>query len=353
MHHRLNQFRRRQLAILEIAFHGHHAGELQHRLYGIVVILASDLAQQTHLLQQLLHLFYAPAGIALAQGDVALALFRVLAIQRLERLYTRNAVFLQAGLSLEADYGFLRAIAIIAVHFLRQIAQLAQTVLQLLHADAGAALLQLAIAHEFGRIACKQLLLQLCIRLAILANAQRILEIAHRGNGIPAVYAVRLAARIAQIVQTILQRAHRFAAIALCQIGIGTGGHRRRRGRWARGDFHRFFNADIAIGRGQTLKIRIRFPRGFYNDHRIGARRVQLIHQFHRDAAEARIFRIVLIQTHARDQVALRIYGVALHHDVGKQFIIIRRHRVAILFRIIANPRRSIFGYIHKHFAAE
>ena len=37
---------------------------------------------------------------------------------------------------------------------------------------------------------------------------------------------------------------------------------------------------------------------------------------------------------------------------MGKQFIIIRQ-RVAILFRIIANPRRGIFGYIHKHFAAE
>ena len=171
---------------------------------------------------------HAVAAVALAQFNVGGAFRRAAGIQALQGGFVRDAVHRQTVFLLEQLHGGFGAFAKDAIRIVRQIAQIAQALLHVAHAPAGAADGNLAIGAVRLKSARQNQLLQVGIRNAGCAQTQIALQHFYRQLGAPAVDAVDVVIVVAQIVEGLLNGGNRFAAAAPAQRGILRRGLQQR-----------------------------------------------------------------------------------------------------------------------------
>ena len=196
-----------------------------HSVFGVGVAHAH--VQIVQILQPLVQLADASAAVALAQVDVAGAGAGAVGIESGEGV--AGGIFLhgEAVFALEQLNGRLSAGAEDAVGGVGQIAQLAQSGLHHLNAQAAVAAIDRAIGIVLGQRAAENNLLKLGVGYAVHRAAQIVLKQADGALGAGAEDAVHAVVIIAQIVQRLLHGAHRLAALSAAQRGQRLG---RRRG---------------------------------------------------------------------------------------------------------------------------
>ena len=192
------------------------------------IIAARVAFEVVQLLQAFVQGAHAVAAVAPAQFNVGGAFRRAAGIQALQGSLVCDTVHRQAVFLLEQFHGGLSAFAKDAVCIVRQIAQIAQTLLHVAHAPAGAVDGNLAIGAVGLKSARQNQLLQIGVRNARYAQTQIALQHFYRQFGAPAVDAVDVVIVVAQIVERLLDGGDRFAAAAPAQRGILRRGLQQR-----------------------------------------------------------------------------------------------------------------------------